>query len=132
MTLEVDEIVGLFGVRGASTYGGEAVSQLDHALQCAQLAEESGSTLELVAACLLHDLGLSPASQRSLALQGGPHSAPEAKMFLARPYADCAVRLRRWDDLAKVPRKGTPDLNHYAQILEGCAFPAYAPGTRWT
>ena len=57
MLLPVHEILGLFRIRGAATYGGEAVSQLDHALQCAQLAEEAGSTPELVAASLLHDLG---------------------------------------------------------------------------
>jgi predicted HD phosphohydrolase len=35
----------------------EAVSALDHALQCAQLAEWAGSPPSLVAAALLHDIG---------------------------------------------------------------------------
>ena len=74
---------------------------------------------------------LSQASTHSLLLQGGPHTALEAKMFLARPYADCAVRLRRWDDLAIAPRKPTPDLEHYAQVLERCASHSYASRTRW-
>lgn len=53
----VDDLVGLFERRGASMYGGEAVTQLEHSLQCALLAEESGATPELVSACLLHDVG---------------------------------------------------------------------------
>lgn len=35
----------------------EAVSALDHALQCAQLAEWAGASSSLVAAALLHDIG---------------------------------------------------------------------------
>jgi predicted HD phosphohydrolase len=35
----------------------EAVSALEHALQCAQLAEWAGSAPSLVAAALLHDIG---------------------------------------------------------------------------
>jgi phosphonate degradation associated HDIG domain protein len=57
MKLSVSDIAGLFENRGAASYGSEAVSQLEHALQCAMLAEDAGATPELVAACLLHDLG---------------------------------------------------------------------------
>ena len=57
MALNVADIVVLFETRGANSYGSEPVSQLEHALQCASLAEEAGATPELVAACLLHDLG---------------------------------------------------------------------------
>ena len=38
-------------------YGGEAVTQLEHALQCAELARKSGSSDELITASLLHDVG---------------------------------------------------------------------------
>ena len=41
-------------------YDGEPVSQLQHALQCAALAHDSGAGPELVAAALLHDVGRSP------------------------------------------------------------------------
>lgn len=43
--------------RGGAQYGQEAVSQLDHALQCATLAAEANHPPSLVAAALLHDLG---------------------------------------------------------------------------
>jgi predicted HD phosphohydrolase len=45
---------------------------------------------------------LSPDSQRSLALQGGPMNADECNAFVAQPYATEALRLRVWDDQAKV------------------------------
>lgn len=41
-------------------YDGEPVSQLEHALQCADLARTSGGDGELVIAALLHDMGRSP------------------------------------------------------------------------
>ncbi len=177
MALTLDDIIGLLQVQGAAQYGREAVSQQQHARQCAQLAERAGATPELVAAALLHDLGhllatrapaatpgaddlhqylalpflrgvfseavlepirmhvdakrylchvdatyaaeLSPASQRSLVLQGGPFSAQEAAAFLMQPFAADAVALRRWDDAAKDPKAKPPDLAHYCSVLEG-------------
>lgn len=41
----------------ARQYGGEAVSELEHALQCAELAQAAGADGELVLAALLHDVG---------------------------------------------------------------------------
>ena len=38
-------------------YGDEPVSELEHALQCATLAEAEGADEELIAAALLHDFG---------------------------------------------------------------------------
>jgi phosphonate degradation associated HDIG domain protein len=50
-------ILNLYRQRGQAQYGGEAVSQLDHALQCATLAEQAGQPADMIAACLFHDLG---------------------------------------------------------------------------
>jgi phosphonate degradation associated HDIG domain protein len=166
-------------------YGAEAISQREHALQCAALAEAEGSPPELIAAALMHDLGhlvhelgddpardgiddvhqflalpflratfpdavlepiklhvdakrylcaaesgywytLSFASQRSLELQGGIYSPGDAERFIAQPHAPAAVKLRRWDDHAKVPGLATPDLAHFAAILERCQRSASA------
>lgn len=60
---------------------------------------------------------LSAASVRSLELQGGPFSAEEAAAFISRPFAADAVRLRRWDEAAKVPGKTTPNLGHFRRHL---------------
>jgi len=163
--------------QGAAQYGQEPVSQLEHALQCAALAEKAKAGSALITACLLHDFGhlihslgedcaleglddrheilgvnllepffppvvtepirlhveakrflcatekgywdrLSPASQRTLDLQGGIFSPAEAEAFRQLPHAAAAVQLRRWDDLAKVPGQLTPDLDHFWQIVE--------------
>jgi phosphonate degradation associated HDIG domain protein len=42
---------------GNDLYGGEPVTQLQHALQCAQLAENEGASAALITAALLHDVG---------------------------------------------------------------------------
>lgn len=51
------EILNLFETNGSSMYGGEAVTQLEHALQCAELARQNNASDELITASLLHDIG---------------------------------------------------------------------------
>lgn len=60
---------------------------------------------------------LSSASIHSLNLQGGPMSSEEVKDFESHTYFREAVRLRRWDDLAKDPEVQTPPLEHYRPHL---------------
>jgi phosphonate degradation associated HDIG domain protein len=178
----VEDILRLFARRGASAYHGEAVSQAEHALQAAELAEREGAPDRLVVAALLHDVGhlldgqdedlahrgvdgrheeaggawlarhfgpeviepirlhvaakrylcavdpayldgLSPASRLSLAVQGGPMEAEECAQFEANPYYRDAVRLRHWDDTAKVPGLEVPALDHYRDRLESASRP---------
>ena len=182
MALTLADIEKLFRDHGHIEYSGEGVSQLEHALQAAQFAEEDGAGDELVTAALLHDLGhmlnrqgetptlrgiddqhqyfalpfmrplfpaaviepirlhvdakralcslepgyhagLSDDSKRSLQLQGGIFSREQAQAFLAKPYAEDALRLRRWDDRAKVPGAATEALDHYLKIAARCARP---------
>jgi phosphonate degradation associated HDIG domain protein len=52
----LEEIEALYAERGRATYG-EGVTQLDHALQCATLAEAAGAAPSLIVAALLHDVG---------------------------------------------------------------------------
>ena len=53
----LDQISELFAARGGAEYHGEAVTQLEHALQAAHAAERDGCSSELIAAALLHDIG---------------------------------------------------------------------------
>lgn len=53
----VQEIVDAFEQRGREKYGAEAVTQLQHALQSAQLALNANESDSLIVAALLHDLG---------------------------------------------------------------------------
>ena len=57
MPLSLDDIDHLFTQHGGTQYSGEPVTQLEHALQTALLAEQAGADDELVTAALLHDLG---------------------------------------------------------------------------
>jgi phosphonate degradation associated HDIG domain protein len=178
----IDDILRLLAEHGGSQYGGERVTQLEHALQCASLAEQAKAPAATIVACLLHDLGhlldqhargaaergvdrrhediaaghlsrwfdqavtepirghvdakrwlvaretgyfetLSPASVTSLRVQGGPFSPEEAERFGAKPFAGEAIRLRRWDDEAKVQGAATPPLQHFRSYLEACLRP---------
>src|SRR5580704_4794889 len=53
----VQIIADLFASEGASDYLGEPVTQAEHMLQAAALAERSGAAPALIAAALLHDVG---------------------------------------------------------------------------
>jgi gamma-butyrobetaine dioxygenase len=66
---------------------------------------------------------LSPASRRSLELQGGPMGAEETQKFERHEFCREAVRLRRWDDEAKIPGLAVPGLEHYRALLEALAAP---------
>ena len=176
----VEDILRLFARRGESAYHGEAVSQAEHALQAAELAEQEGAPDTLVVAALLHDVGhlldgqdedlanrgidghheeaggawlaryfgpeviepirlhvaakrylctvgpsyaagLSPASRLSLEVQGGPMTPAEVAAFERNAYFRDALRLRHWDDTAKVPGLPVPGPSHYRGRLEAVA-----------
>jgi len=51
------DVLNLFALHGSSEYGGENVTQEEHALQCAELASAVGAPATLIAAALLHDIG---------------------------------------------------------------------------
>jgi predicted HD phosphohydrolase len=165
---------------GARLYGGERVSELAHALQCAELAEAGGADPHLTLACLLHDVGrvvvdqslvfdrvggarsgarghheigaeliapyvpervawlvrmhadakrylcstepgyhatLSPASQHTLTLQGGPMGTEEIARLGGHVWLADALRLRRWDDGAKVVGQVTRPLESWTPLV---------------
>ena len=74
-----------------------------------------------------YQASLSPASQRSLALQGGAFDRAATQAFAALPFAADAVALRRWDDLAKVPGAATPPRETYRAMIARVAA-AHPPG----
>ena len=169
----VETLFALHGARPALAMGSNGVSALEHALQCAWLAERDGSSDALIAAALLHDLGrlvcpvageatdddhdlrtvawlaphlgvdviepirlhvtakrylattnprylasLAPEALRQLERQGGRLSSYDLWMFGAQPYAEQALALRRWDNVAHRPGLQTPALGHYLPLLE--------------
>jgi gamma-butyrobetaine dioxygenase len=78
---------------GQKHYGESAVTQLEHAIQCAALAEREGAGPALVAASLLHDLGhLVNPDDRAAAARGqdGEHEVIAAD-YLARWFGDDVI-----------------------------------------
>ena len=76
-----------------------------------KVTELSRATSDLIARARARQLRLDE-------LQGGVFSEAEAEAFIAQPFAAEAVRLRRYDDQAKVKDKSVPDLAHFAQHLQ--------------
>jgi putative nucleotidyltransferase with HDIG domain len=67
-----------------SEYIGETISQLEHALQCAQIALDAQSSDELIIAALLHDIGhlQAPAEAKRMDEFGIDHHHRLAGAFL--------------------------------------------------
>ena len=61
---------------------------------------------------------LSPVSAQSLLLQGAVLPLEERLALEIRPWFVDAVRIRRWDDEAKVPGLVVPALDEYRPLLE--------------
>jgi predicted HD phosphohydrolase len=66
---------------------------------------------------------LSPASERSLMLQGGPMDAREIEAFKVGEHFEDAVLLRRFDDMGKDPSKPPIDPKHFRSVLEAVILP---------
>ena len=66
---------------------------------------------------------LSDASVKTLAFQGGPMTADQAEAFERNPYFDLILRMRRWDEAAKLQNHATPDLRHYLSLIKNYLKP---------
>ena len=53
----VEQLIRIFAEYGRGVYFGEAITETEHALQCAHLARAAGADDRLTAAALLHDVG---------------------------------------------------------------------------
>jgi phosphonate degradation associated HDIG domain protein len=172
-----EEIIEIFRVKGGEDYAGEEVTQLEHACQAAQLAEQQGFDDEVILAALLHDLGhllsddeedhmdgfgvkdhesvgadflsergfsdkvttlikshvqakrylcfankryydnLSNASKMTLGYQGGPMTEEEARTFEQNPLKNLIIRMRTWDEEAKLTDVPVPNLQVYRDMM---------------
>ena len=80
-----DRLLDAIARSGARLYGGEAVSELEHALQAADCAEAAGADEELQLACLLHDVGRYAVDQALISdakeptAQAGAGARPQAR-----------------------------------------------------
>ena len=63
---------------------------------------------------------LSAASKKSLEFQGGPFEGKELEKFMNDPLSEEMIRLRKWDDRAKVVGivDRTPRVSEYESLIE--------------
>lgn len=66
---------------------------------------------------------LSDASRLSLKLQGGPFTEAQARKFEQHPCFAAAIKLRRWDEQAKIPQLPTPPLQQYLDVARTVLAP---------
>ncbi|MET0520033.1 MAG: HD domain-containing protein [Burkholderiaceae bacterium] len=69
-------------------------------------------------AAVTEPIRLHEQARRLLAEDGTPVNAQRRLCFLARPHAAQALRLSRWDMLARHPGKRTPPLAYYLNLLD--------------
>ncbi|MHB2083649.1 phosphonate degradation HD-domain oxygenase [Pseudomonas sp. UBA6753] len=169
----IDSTFALYERHGSDDYIGEAITQLEHMSQAAQLAMAEGFDDEVVLAAFFHDIGhlcggdasmggygvvsherigaeylrrcgfgermarlvqyhveakryltlrqpgyyqrLSEASRRTLEYQGGVMSEGEADVFERDPLFEVSLRMREWDERAKVVGVAVIDLDGLKQ-----------------
>jgi len=173
-----DEIMSYYEQHGGEEYAGEKVTQLEHMVQAAELAEEQGYDNEVILAAFLHDIGhiceaghgdnemgefgikdheeigaeylqqkgfskkivrlvqshveakryltfkypeyydqLSDASKKTLEYQGGKMYEEEAAAFEQYPLFNLIIKMRTWDEQAKIEHKPLPDLSRYRNMI---------------
>ncbi|MES2796579.1 MAG: HD domain-containing protein [Bacteroidota bacterium] len=61
---------------------------------------------------------LSVASKKTLDFQGGIMKEEEAKAFEMNPFFSQIIRMRRWDDAAKLENLELPELDYFIKICE--------------
>ena len=61
---------------------------------------------------------LSEASKQTLIFQGGRMAEKEAKEFEQNPYFEIIIKMRRWDEAAKVEAMKLPNLDHFLNIID--------------
>lgn len=86
----VEEILGLLAGPGSTLYYGEGVTQLDHALQCANCAAKVTVDEETILAALLHDIGhiCDPTAEQMAAEIGiVDHEGIGARFLLERGFS---------------------------------------------
>ena len=60
---------------------------------------------------------LSEASKRTLEYQGGPMTKEEADAFEQYPLFNLIIRMRNWDEQAKIEHQPLPDLQRFRQMM---------------
>jgi len=179
----VDDLINMYNELGNSNYIGEKITQIEHAVQCALLAQNEKLPKEVVVAALLHDIGhiigqkynfetmgefgvknhdtiggkvlrkigmceqvcdlvenhvkvkrylvytdedyynsLSDASKQTLIFQGGKLSKEEVEEYEKNPNLELYIKLRKFDEKAKVENMTLPKMIDYRDLILECFY----------
>ncbi len=96
------EDMGGFGVVNHEGLGAAYLAENGFSQRvCAVVDKHVDAKRYLVATDETYAAKLSPASQQTLAWQGGPMTSTEAELFAQHPYFDDIIQVRLWDELSK-------------------------------
>lgn len=117
----LEKIEQMVARRGAELYGGEAVTQAQHALQCAMLAERENASASLITAALLHDIGHL--------LEPGFEQAAQHKEDLYHEHIGCRFLASWFGEDVTVPVRFHVDAKRYLCAVDSGYFAKLSPAS---
>lgn len=110
--------MGAFGVKDHEELGAEFLRSKGFSKKVCRLVESHVEAKRyLTAKDPAYYAELSEASKKTLEYQGGPMTGEEAAAFEQYPLFDLIIRMRKWDEQAKIEHKPLPDLQHYRRMI---------------
>jgi len=107
-----------YGIKDHEAIGAEFLREKGFSKKVARLVE---SHVEAKRYLTVREPGyydqLSDASRRTLEYQGGPMTEEEAAAFEQYPLFGLIVKMRKWDEQAKIEHKPLPDLERYRDMM---------------
>jgi 2-amino-1-hydroxyethylphosphonate dioxygenase (glycine-forming) len=112
--LEEKENMGGYGVKRHELIGADFLRQLGFSEKIAQLVENHVQAKRyLTFKYPEYFEKLSEASRQTLEFQGGPMNELEAENFENNPLFEISLKMRTWDEEAKLEFIPLPDLDYY-------------------
>ena len=118
VSAEGDQAMGEYGVKDHEEIGANFLKRKGFSKRVVRLVE---SHVEAKRYLTYKDPGyydqLSAASKKTLEYQGGRMVKDEAEAFEQYPLFDLIIKMRRWDEEAKIENMPVPDLEYYRSLM---------------
>lgn len=115
--LQESESMGGFGTKRHEQIGADYLRKLGFPEKMAKLVENHVQAKRyLTFRYPEYFEKLSEASRQTLVYQGGPMSASEAEAFESDPLFEASLKMRTWDEEAKLEKIPLPDLKKYRDM----------------
>ena len=117
--LRQTESMGVFGIQRHEQIGAEYLRKLGFSEKIAKLVENHVQAKRyLTYKYPAYFEKLSEASRQTLIHQGGPMNETEAQDFESDPLFEASLKMRTWDEEAKLESVPLPDLQNYREMAE--------------